>query len=105
MEQTGRDLVAQWGSCIVHETFRKKIVQLKIEHPSRGDAHPECESAVLRHASYIGSTTALLYKQGQTKRFYSSHGAGYHSPNAGSHKHFIPAPPMVAHVMSVLTCG
>jgi len=41
--------------------FEKKIVQLKIEHPeAEAIAHPECESAVLRHASYIGSTTALL---------------------------------------------
>jgi quinolinate synthetase A subunit len=61
-EQTGRDLVLWQGSCIVHETFsERKIVQLKIEHPeAEVIAHPECEPTVLRHASYIGSTTALL---------------------------------------------
>ncbi|MCY7282231.1 MAG: quinolinate synthase NadA, partial [Cyanobacteria bacterium CAN_BIN43] len=62
MEQTGRDMVLWQGSCIVHETFsEKKLVQLQIEHPEAEIiAHPECEPPVLRHASYIGSTTALL---------------------------------------------
>lgn len=62
MEQTGRDLVLWEGSCIVHETFsEKKIVQLQIQHPEAEIiAHPECETSVLRHANYIGSTTALL---------------------------------------------
>ena len=62
MEQTGRELILWQGSCIVHETFsEKKIVQLKIEYPDAEVlAHPECESAVLDHAGYIGSTTALL---------------------------------------------
>merc|ERR1712178_634916 len=61
-QQTGRDLILWQGSCIVHETFsEKKIVQLKIEHPNAEIiAHPECEETVLRHAKYIGSTTALL---------------------------------------------
>ncbi|MCW6036121.1 quinolinate synthase NadA [Spirulina subsalsa FACHB-351] len=62
MEQTGREMVLWQGSCIVHETFsEKKMVQLKIEHPqAQIIAHPECEPPVLRHADYIGSTTALL---------------------------------------------
>ena len=61
-EQTGRDLVLWQGSCIVHETFsEQKIIQLKIDHPAAEIiAHPECEPPVLRHADYIGSTTALL---------------------------------------------
>ena len=62
MEQTGRDLVLWDGSCIVHETFsERKILDLKVQHPgSEVIAHPECEPAVLRHADFIGSTTALL---------------------------------------------
>jgi quinolinate synthase len=66
MQQTGRELILWQGSCIVHETFcEKRIVQLKIEHPQAEIiAHPECEPSVLRHAHYIGSTTALL-KYGQ----------------------------------------
>ena len=62
MEQTGRDLVLWDGSCIVHETFsERKIIDLKVQHPgSEVIAHPECEPSVLRHADFIGSTTALL---------------------------------------------
>ncbi|GAB4369639.1 MAG: quinolinate synthase NadA [Elainellaceae cyanobacterium] len=62
MQQTGRDLVLWQGSCMVHETFsERRIVQLQMEYPqAEVIAHPECEPAVLRHASYIGSTTALL---------------------------------------------
>jgi len=62
MEQTGREMLLWEGSCMVHETFsEKKIVQLQIAHPEAEIvAHPECEPSVLRHASYVGSTTALL---------------------------------------------
>ena len=62
MEQTGRDLVLWDGSCIVHETFsERKIIDLKFQHPgAEVIAHPECEPSVLRHADFIGSTTALL---------------------------------------------
>jgi quinolinate synthase len=62
MTETGRDLVLWQGACMVHENFsEKKIVQLKIEHPTAEViAHPECEAAILNHANYIGSTTALL---------------------------------------------
>jgi quinolinate synthase len=62
MKQTGRDMVLWPGTCIVHETFsEKKIVELLIRHPgSELIAHPECEDTVLRHAKFVGSTTALL---------------------------------------------
>ena len=62
MTQTGRDLLLWQGSCIVHETFsEQKIIHLQVAHPqAEVIAHPECEPSVLRHAQYIGSTTALL---------------------------------------------
>ncbi|MGL4621694.1 MAG: quinolinate synthase NadA, partial [Chroococcidiopsis sp.] len=62
MQQTGRNMLLWQGSCIVHETFsEKKLVQLKIQHPvAEVLAHPECEPPILRHADYVGSTTALL---------------------------------------------
>ncbi len=61
-EQTGRDLLLWDGSCIVHETFsEKRIIELGLEYPNAElIAHPECESPVLRHANFVGSTTALL---------------------------------------------
>jgi hypothetical protein len=59
---TGREMVLWPGSCLVHETFsERKIVGLMERHPDAEIvAHPECEEAVLKHAAFIGSTTALL---------------------------------------------
>jgi quinolinate synthase len=100
MEQTGRDLVLWQGSCIVHETFsEKKIVQLKIEHPeAEVIAHPECEQSVLRHASYIGSTTALLkYSQASSSQAFivaTEPGIIYQMQKQTPNKRFIPAPAM-----------
>ncbi len=70
MAQTGRDLVLWQGSCMVHETFsEKKLVQLRMEYPDAVIvAHPECEEPVLRHADFIGSTTALLKYVQQSDR-------------------------------------
>lgn len=99
-EQTGRDLVLWQGTCIVHETFsEKKIVQLKIEHPQAEIiAHPECEPALLRHADYIGSTTALLKycQQSSTQEFIVATEPGiiHQMQKKAPQKHFIPAPAM-----------
>ena len=99
MEQTGRDLVLWQGSCIVHENFsEKKIVQLKIEHPEAEIiAHPECEPPVLRHANYIGSTTALLkYAQASSSSAFiiaTEPGIIHQMAKHAKNKQFIPAPP------------
>ncbi len=98
MEQTGRDLVLWQGSCIVHETFsERKIVQLKIEHPEAEIiAHPECEPSVLRHASYIGSTTALLkHSQNSSSQAFivaTEPGIIHQMQKEAPNKVFIPAP-------------
>jgi quinolinate synthase len=100
MEQTGRDLVLWQGACIVHENFsEKKMVQLKIEHPEAEIiAHPECETPVLRHANYIGSTTALLKysQQSESNSFIVATEPGiiHQMEKQTPDKHFIPAPPM-----------
>jgi quinolinate synthase len=62
-KQTGRDDLVLWpGTCIVHETFsEKRLIALMTAHPeAEVIAHPECEAAILRHAHYIGSTSALI---------------------------------------------
>jgi quinolinate synthase len=100
MEQTGRDLVLWQGSCVVHETFsEKKIVQLKITHPqAEAIAHPECETSVLRHANFIGSTAALLNycQKSPTKEFIVATEPGiiHQMQKLAPDKHFIPAPPI-----------
>ncbi|MEM8673734.1 MAG: quinolinate synthase NadA [Cyanobacteria bacterium P01_G01_bin.67] len=99
-EQTGRDLVLWDGSCIVHETFsEKRIIELKVEHPAAEMiAHPECEPPVLRHADYIGSTTALLNycQQSKSDRFIVATEPGiiHQMEKAAPDKQFIPAPAM-----------
>jgi quinolinate synthase len=100
MAQTGRDMVLWQGSCMVHETFsEKKMVQLKIQHPhAEVIAHPECEPAVLRHADYIGSTTALLKyaQQSASSEFIVVTEAGilHQMAKAAPDKRLIPAPPV-----------
>lgn len=98
MEQTGRELVLWEGACIVHETFsEKKIIELKTEYPNAEIiAHPECEQVVLRHADYIGSTTALLkYSQQSSSQEFivaTEPGIIHQMQKQTPNKHFIPAP-------------
>ncbi|BAS58277.1 quinolinate synthetase [Leptolyngbya boryana NIES-2135] len=100
IEQTGRDMVLWQGSCMVHETFsEKKMVQLKIQYPdAEVIAHPECEEVVLRHADYIGSTTALLnYCQKSDRQSFivvTEPGIIHQMQKAAPDKQFIPAPPL-----------
>lgn len=102
MAQTSRDLLLWQGSCIVHETFsERKIVQLQVQHPNAEViAHPECEPAVLRHASYIGSTTALLRYSHQSpcEEFIVATEPGilHQMQKQTQQKRFIPAPPLNA---------
>ncbi len=99
MQQTGRDLLLWQGSCIVHETFsEKKIVQLKVQYPQAEVlAHPECEPAVLSHANYIGSTTALLkycHKSSANSFIVATEpGIIHQMQKEAPEKRFIPAPP------------
>ena len=62
-KQTGRENMKIWqGACIVHATFpERRLLTAMAEHPvAEVIAHPECPEAVLRHAEYIGSTSALI---------------------------------------------
>jgi quinolinate synthase len=100
MQQTGRDLVLWQGACIVHENFsEKKIVQLKIQHPeAQVIAHPECEEPVLRHADFIGSTSALLnfVQQNSAQEFIvvTEPGIIHQMHKKAPDKQLIPAPPV-----------
>lgn len=60
--KTGRPMTLWNGSCMVHEQFsEKELVKLKTLHPEAVViAHPECPEHLLSHASFIGSTSALL---------------------------------------------
>lgn len=98
-KKTKRNMVLWDGSCMVHEIFSlEKLIKLKIQHPnSRIIAHPECEEAILEHADFIGSTTALLNysKKSTDKEFIvlTETGILYQMQKASPDKVFIPAPP------------
>lgn len=93
------DLVLWQGTCIVHETFsERKLLALKIEHPEAEIiAHPECEEAILRHADFIGSTSALLnrVKSSPAPTFIVATEAGilHKMAHEAPGKRLIPAPP------------
>ncbi len=99
MEKTGRGMVLWQGSCIVHETFsEKKLLTLKMAYPTAEIiAHPECEQTLLRHASFIGSTTALLNYVSTSCReqfiVVTEPGIIHQMEKQVPKKHFIPAPP------------
>jgi quinolinate synthase len=99
MNQTGRDLVLWPGTCIVHETFsEKKIIELLLRHPGAElIAHPECEEPVLRHAAFVGSTTALLKyavsSPAQTLIVATEEGILHSMRRDAPGKTLIPAPP------------
>src|SRR6201996_5562759 len=62
-QQTGRENMKIWqGACVVHETFPvRRLLDAKAAFPAAVVvAHPECPEAVLRHADFIGSTSALI---------------------------------------------
>ncbi len=98
-KKTGRKMVHWQGSCIVHETFsERKLIGLTTRHPdAEVIAHPECEEPVLKHAHFIGSTTALLnYAVSSPKREFivaTEAGILHQMQKKAPEKVFIPAPP------------
>ncbi|MDB4975494.1 MAG: quinolinate synthetase [Myxococcaceae bacterium] len=99
VEKTGREMVLWQGSCLVHETFsERKLIALQTRHPGAEIiAHPECETPVLKLASFIGSTSALLkYATDSAKQEFivaTEPGIIHQMEKAAPGKTFIPAPP------------
>jgi quinolinate synthase len=98
-KQIGRPMVLWQGSCIVHETFsERKLLGLKERHPrAKVLAHPECETQILEHADYIGSTTGILkyaLSSPATEFIVATEpGILHQMEKAAPDKTFIPAPP------------
>jgi quinolinate synthase len=98
-KKTGRNMVLWDGTCMVHEIFSlEKLIKLKVQNPgAKIIAHPECEAAILEHADFIGSTTALLNysKKNSEKEFIvlTETGILHQMQKASPDKIFIPAPP------------
>ena len=61
-KKLGREMILWQGYCYVHDEFSESsVLNACGEYPDAElIAHPECREEVLRHASFIGSTKALL---------------------------------------------
>lgn len=98
MRQTGREMVLWDGACIVHELFsERELVRLKVRHPEALVlAHPECEEALLQHADFVGSTSAIraYARQSEGSTFIVATEAGilHQMQKDSPAKTFIPAP-------------
>lgn len=98
-KKTGRSMLLWDGACMVHEIFSlQKIAKIKAQHPkAKLIAHPECESALLEIADFIGSTTALLNYtvNSDEQEFIVATEAGilHQMQKSSPQKTFIPAPP------------
>ena len=98
-KKTNREMVLWDGSCMVHEIFSlEKLIKLKFQHPTaKIITHPECEEEILKHADFIGSTTALLNYSIKSvdKEFIvlTETGILHQMQKSSPDKIFIPAPP------------
>ncbi len=70
---TGRNMVLWNGTCKIHDILTaERVIKLKTEHTgAKLIAHPECNSAVLKIADFIGSTAAMLdfTRKDKTKKY------------------------------------
>src|SRR5437870_2020325 len=66
---TGGEMVIWQGACLVHEVFTDRAITMLLQqHPgAEVIAHPECEDAVLEHATFVGSTSRLIEYARETK--------------------------------------
>jgi quinolinate synthase len=56
------DLVLWQGTCIVHDSFsERRLIELMTRYPdAEVIAHPECHEGILRHATFVASTSGLI---------------------------------------------
>lgn len=107
MKQTGRDMLLWQGFCYVHEAYSEVyMIQAKAMYPGAElIAHPECREEVLRHASFVGSTAALLdytvKSPSQSFIVATEPGILYEMEKRSPGKTFIPAPKDPANPRSV----
>jgi quinolinate synthase len=99
-KKTGRNMILWDGACMVHEIFSlEKLIKLKVQNSNaKIIAHPECEAALLEHADFIGSTTALLNytkkeENGNEFIVVTETGILHQMQKASPYKTFIPALP------------
>jgi quinolinate synthase len=98
MKKLNREMILWQGFCYVHDAFSEAyMIQACAMHPGAElIAHPECREEVLRHASFVGSTAALLEYtvKSPSKSFIVATEPGiiYEMERRSPGKIFIPAP-------------
>lgn len=111
MQKTARDMVLWDGACMVHEAFSiEKILKLHREHPeAKVVAHPESEAHIIKIASYVGSTTAMInfVKTDPSKEFIVATEAGilHEMTKEVPGKVLIPAPVKEDNTCACSECG
>ncbi|MBN1928480.1 MAG: quinolinate synthase NadA [Chlorobiaceae bacterium] len=107
MKRTGRDMILWQGFCYVHDAYSEVyMIQAMANYPGAElIAHPECRDEVLRHASFVGSTAALLdytiKSPSQSFIVATEPGILYEMEKRSPGKTFIPAPKDPAHPRSI----
>lgn len=97
-KKTRRKMLLWHGRCIVHEAFSlDKIIQLSQAFPeAKIIAHPESDEYILKTASFIGSTSAMIsyVKKDPAQEFIVATEAGilHKMREEAPHKKLIPAP-------------
>lgn len=110
MNQTGREMLLWDGACMVHEAFSMdKLLNLVKEHPeAEVIAHPESETHILKAASFVGSTTALLkhVQSDAHKEFIvaTEHGILHQMRKMVTDKKLIPAPALEDNTCACSEC-
>ena len=98
IQKTGRDMILWDGVCMVHDIFDlQRILDLNRKYPDAlFVAHPECPDHILKVATFVGSTSALLrhVKQSDASTFIvgTEHGILHRMREENPDKILIPAP-------------
>jgi quinolinate synthase len=98
MRKLRREMLLWQGYCYVHDAFSEALILRTCEEHPEAEliAHPECREEVLRHAVFIGSTSALLdytSRSGALSFIVATEpGIIYEMQKRSPEKTFIPAP-------------
>lgn len=97
-EQTGADVLAWQGACIIHDRFKSAgLAELKAKHPEAAVlVHPESPADVIALADVVGSTTQIIDAASRldnpTFIVATDNGIFYKMQQAAPGKTFIEAP-------------
>ncbi|MCB9223150.1 MAG: quinolinate synthase NadA [Crocinitomicaceae bacterium] len=111
ISQTGRNMMLWTGECVVHTAFSiEKLIDVHKEHPdAKIIAHPESEEHILKVASFIGSTAALInhVKSNVHDKFIVATEAGilHKMQQEVPDKKLIPAPAKEDNTCACSECG